>query len=360
MSNRHEDFVTARRTCARVLGVLALAGALGCGGGSIGERLGDAGADPDARERVPDARPGPDAAECPSGSEPLILYRDSDGDGSGDPDQVMSACEPIDGYVTDSSDCDDGDGAVHPGAEEICDFVDNDCAGGDPCAASAVARWRLDDAQGLVAGDDTGHGHDGTLRNNPAWTADGTALSFDGVDDYVEVPHEPGMLLDEGTVVMWFQVADVTVQRGLFSKDSSGYDTGGHLSIYTTAAVDTELATVEARLQSIEVSNYATSAATIAPNTWHHLAFAFGPDGMRLRVDTELVSTNAYAGGLGPSSGGSGNIEPIVIGVLNQVSDDQATTPISSPLYGKIRDVQLYNRALSAAEIADLYDLTQP
>ena len=35
------------------------------------------------------------------------LYRDSDGDGYGDPNDVQESCDPIEGYVSSSQDCDD-------------------------------------------------------------------------------------------------------------------------------------------------------------------------------------------------------------------------------------------------------------
>ncbi len=60
----------------------------------------------------------------------LTFYRDEDGDGAGDPDAATQACaSPGDGWVTVAGDCDDDDGARHPGAEEACDGVDNDCDG---------------------------------------------------------------------------------------------------------------------------------------------------------------------------------------------------------------------------------------
>ena len=56
-------------------------------------------------------------------------YADADGDGYGDPDSAFDTCDPPPGYVTDSSDCDDTEDAAYPGAEEVCDEVDNDCDG---------------------------------------------------------------------------------------------------------------------------------------------------------------------------------------------------------------------------------------
>ena len=56
-------------------------------------------------------------------------YADDDSDGYGDPSDDVQACESPAGYGADASDCDDTDGAVHPGGTEVCDDVDNDCDG---------------------------------------------------------------------------------------------------------------------------------------------------------------------------------------------------------------------------------------
>ena len=50
-----------------------------------------------------------------------------DNDCDGDVDDGFDA--DGDGYLSCEDDCDDGDDTVHPGAEEICDGVDNDCDG---------------------------------------------------------------------------------------------------------------------------------------------------------------------------------------------------------------------------------------
>ena len=55
------------------------------------------------------------------------FWADLDGDGFGDPAASIAACTLPSGYVDDDSDCDDGDAAVSPAADEICDGIDNDC-----------------------------------------------------------------------------------------------------------------------------------------------------------------------------------------------------------------------------------------
>jgi hypothetical protein len=56
-----------------------------------------------------------------------IWFPDADGDGYGDGDDPRQECDPGSGLVRDGSDCDDGDPAVHPGAPEACNGVDDDC-----------------------------------------------------------------------------------------------------------------------------------------------------------------------------------------------------------------------------------------
>jgi hypothetical protein len=63
-----------------------------------------------------------DAAGCDT------FYEDADGDGFGGAGACF--CEPVDPWLLETStDCDDGDASVHPGAEELDDWVDDDCDG---------------------------------------------------------------------------------------------------------------------------------------------------------------------------------------------------------------------------------------
>lgn len=56
-------------------------------------------------------------------------FSDGDSDGYGDAGNAAEACSAPAGYVEDNTDCDDSNAAVHPGADEIADELDNDCDG---------------------------------------------------------------------------------------------------------------------------------------------------------------------------------------------------------------------------------------
>lgn len=83
-----------------------------------------------------------------------VFFADGDGDGFGDPDATAEGCEAPLGFVAIADDCDDGDGAVHPDAAEVCDGVDNNCDArvdsADPAivASSERAYYRDRDADG--------------------------------------------------------------------------------------------------------------------------------------------------------------------------------------------------------------------
>ena len=54
-------------------------------------------------------------------------YADTDGDTYGNPAVSVTGCSMPVGYVTNNLDCDDTNGAIAPGASEICNGFDDDC-----------------------------------------------------------------------------------------------------------------------------------------------------------------------------------------------------------------------------------------
>jgi hypothetical protein len=194
----------------------------------------------------------------------------------------------------------------------------------------------------------------GGVTSGAAGNGDGgTAFPFDGIDDYVEIPHAGAYLLDHGAVSFWFTSDDLTGHRGLVSKDSAGFDTGGHLHVYTDGS------TLKARLQST-AATYEVTSSGLSAGAWYHVVVSFGPAGLKLFVNGSEVDSNSYTGGMGLNSGGAGNYEPIVLGANTQNSGDLASTPLQDYFQGSIDDLRIFDRGLNATQATNIYNGNNP
>ena len=70
-----------------------------------------------------------DGAIDDSAVNPTTWYRDADSDGYGVSTTSSNGCTAPSGYVSSSTDCNDGNANVRPGASETCNSIDDDCDG---------------------------------------------------------------------------------------------------------------------------------------------------------------------------------------------------------------------------------------
>ena len=133
-------------------------------------------------------------------------YADADGDGFGDPASVAEQCAPSEGYVDRGTDCDDDDATVFPGAEELCDGVDNDCDGTVDDGVSET--WYAD-------ADEDGHGDaasamfvcekpEGAVASSDDCD-DGDAEAFPGGDEVCDsADNDCDGFVDEGVMTVFY------------------------------------------------------------------------------------------------------------------------------------------------------------
>ncbi|MFK8014013.1 MAG: cadherin-like domain-containing protein [Gammaproteobacteria bacterium] len=223
-------------------------------------------------------------------------------------------------------------------------------------AHTPVIHLRLGEGSGATAFD-SARNNDGTyngvvLDSSGAIVGDSdTAVTFNGAE-YVEVAHSPDFDLDEGTIQLWFNTDEITQTGTLFSKDVNNFADGGHITARYFPNGE-----IEVRLQSDSASfTVRTNASTqpISDNEWHHFAFSFGDDGMRLYIDGQLLDTDGYTGGLFTSSGGSGNEEALIIGASNLTSTPGTTNSLNEFFEGQIDEFAILDQQLSDAEVLRL------
>ena len=90
--------------------------------------------------------------ECPNNpfaQAKFTWYRDSDGDLFGDPSDSLEECVQPEGYVPKSGDCDDTDPQVNPAATEVCNGIDDNCAGGIDEGFDASTYYADSDGDGF-------------------------------------------------------------------------------------------------------------------------------------------------------------------------------------------------------------------
>ena len=97
---------------------------------------------------------------------------------------------------------------------------------------SEMGIWHFNESTGTIAYDSSGRGNDGTLKpdavNRPQWVTgiNESALSFDGIDDYVEVPDDTTLdLTDAISIEAWIKPLENS--EGFVGDIKSVIDTSG-------------------------------------------------------------------------------------------------------------------------------------
>jgi len=212
----------------------------------------------------------------------------------------------------------------------------------DTFTRGLVAYWSFDEGSGNIAYDASGNGNHGTLINGPKWTQGkiGGALSFDGVDDYVEVPHSASLeITDAITIEAWVKVSDLPIHRMIVCK---GYYANGWDFLINSRG--------KVVFRSWGAGYDVSSTSRISPGVFYHLAFTF---------DKNLPSNQAKIYINGKLDTSAGRTSPLFSNTL-PLHISKPSEYYIGYWHGIIDEVRIYNRALSEEEIRFHYSRGGP
>ena len=203
-----------------------------------------------------------------------------------------------------------------------------------------VGWWKFDEGSGTVAYDSSGNGNNGNLTNGPTWTNGkiGGALSFDGVDDFVQISNMQSLFSNAASFTTWVKVTDFssTNSQGLAEFGATNgnlhYQFVGDMKIYMNILRSTN------RVEQI--------ASLTDTSEWHLLSITTQNGGDWVMFQNFSEAKRVLAQNLSLP--------------LNQTFGRSIHSNTSYRyLKGFLDDVLIYDRALSAAEVQALYNMGQ-
>lgn len=205
-----------------------------------------------------------------------------------------------------------------------------------------ITHWSFDDISN-PGYDDSGNGHDG-LNYGASWISDGVcggAMSFDGMNDYLERVEGLSGISDKVSVCAWVKKSDSWngYEKIVVTNKLSGYHEGMFLSTGPESQLYFGLRSVMGDINS---------ASKIIPafemDVWHLLVGTYDGYTIKFYYDGELKSSIAQSGDIN-------TLKPLRIGASWSYSGE-----LVEAFRGFIDEVKIYNYALSASEIQKEYE----
>ncbi|MCK4500661.1 LamG domain-containing protein [Candidatus Babeliales bacterium] len=221
---------------------------------------------------------------------------------------------------------------------------------------SLVAHWKLDEVSGTSIADSAGSNTGtwagtGSQALTPRSSKTSTGLLFDGVGDKVTVPAAPSIDANGKTaltIVAWINPA--SDGEGTFGRivDKVNVDVTAGYRFYLQSQSDS-LIKLAFDVQQATTDMTALSNATIIPiNGWSQVVCTYNEDGDgkgKLYYNGTIVTLGIDTAGVGTIADDS----TVILNIGNNLATNRTFDSI-------IDDVRIYDHALTAREIRELYN----
>lgn len=218
-------------------------------------------------------------------------------------------------------------------------------SGGDPIptptpAESLTTWYKFDETSGTTAYDASGNGRNASLVNGPTWAAGrtGNAVNLDGSNDYVSMPNAIVSTLYDFTIAAWVRLDTVSTWSRIFD-----FGTGTARNMFLTPRGGSSVIRFAITTNGNGAEQQINGNAALATGSWQHVAVTLSGNLGILYVNGAEVGRNSNMT-LRPANLGNTN--------LNYIGRSQYADPY---LDGRVDNFRIYNRALTAAEIGNLY-----
>ncbi len=210
-------------------------------------------------------------------------------------------------------------------------------------SSTLVGEWKFDEGIGQFT-NETVNNNDGELlptypSNVPVWTSDGvsgSALYFDGIDDYVDTDFIPNT----------FNIHDHSISAWVYPTASVS---GGVIYAVGEGSTDT---TLEFKIDNLEIEVWHWSdnwytGHTVNLNEWTHIVYTYNASMKTgyVYINGEFATSHVFSGYLNINSDG-------------YISSQIGLGYSGRYFRGNIDEVQIYNATLSLTEISDYYNIT--
>lgn len=221
-----------------------------------------------------------------------------------------------------------------------------------PLAKGLTGCWLLNESGGAVLNDISGNNNQVTLASAPTWGPN--KLSFNGSSQFGYISSPPASLKPAAlTVAGWVKANSLSGIQPVVAECPTGMAGDGrgyYLQIGTNA--------------SFTIGNSpgggfhsATGASTLTTGKWYHLVGTYDGTALKVYVNGVLDGTTSTSVTISYTDAASGGPSPqtFYIAGLHLNASGQLDPANMDLLNGDIGYVYIYNRALSAAEVQQLY-----